>query len=76
VAPFSTTSSFTDDKSEADAFVKKWEAVNAVEKVKKKEEDDKKAEEAKATSEAAGGEEGEDDDDDAGDYSEEDKEDM
>merc|ERR1712193_466654 len=33
----------TDDKSEADAFVKKWKALSEVEKSKKKEEDDAKA---------------------------------
>merc|ERR1711953_1479587 len=53
----------TDDKSEADQFAKKWEAVNAVEKVKKKEEDDKKAEEDKASADAAGA-----DDDGGEDY--------
>jgi len=67
----------TDDKAEADAMAKKWEALNAVEKEKKKEEDDKKAEEAKAAADAAGekGEEAEDDDDDD-DEDKEDKEEM
>jgi len=67
----------TDDKAEADAMAKKWEAVNAVEKEKKKEEDDKKAEEAKAAADAGGekGEEAEDDDDDE-DEDKEDKEEM
>merc|ERR1711976_692917 len=32
----------TDDKAEADAFAKKWKALNDVEKAKKKEEDDSK----------------------------------
>merc|ERR1712190_226173 len=32
----------TDDKAEADAFVKKWKALSEVEKSKKKEEDDSK----------------------------------
>merc|ERR1719378_1730426 len=53
----------TDDKAEADAFAKKWEALSAVEKAKKKEEDDKKAEEAKAADAASGGDAEEDDDD-------------
>merc|ERR1712187_768357 len=47
----------TDDKSEADAFAKKWKALSKVEKSKKKEDDDaKKAEEKKD-------DDGEDDDD-------------
>merc|ERR1719267_402692 len=47
-----------DDVSEADAFAKKWKALNEVEKAKKKEADDaKKAESADAES-------GDDDDDD------------
>merc|ERR1712216_815010 len=38
----------TDDKSEADAFAKKWKDLSEVEKAKKKEEDDsKKADDAK-----------------------------
>merc|ERR1719229_1392593 len=37
----------TDDKSEADAFAKKWKAISEVETAKKKEEDDAKAAEAK-----------------------------
>jgi len=65
----------TDDKAEADAFAKKWEALNAVEKAKKKEEDDKKAEEAKAAAAASGDDAAEDDDDDDDEASEE-KEEM
>merc|ERR1711948_56632 len=50
----------TDDKSEADAFAKKWKALSEVEKAKKKEEEDaKKAEEKKDDDK-------EDDDDDDG----------
>merc|ERR1712060_164840 len=42
----------TDDKSEADAFAKKWKDLSELEKSKKKEEDDAKAaEDAKATAE-------------------------
>merc|ERR1712107_271235 len=56
----------TDDKSEADSFVKKWKDLSEVEKAKKKEEDDKKAEEAKASAAK-----GDDDDDDKDDDEEE-----
>merc|ERR1712224_923748 len=56
----------TDDKSEADAFAKKWKDLSEVEKAKKKEEDDsKKADDAKKEDEA------DDDDDDAAADSEE-----
>merc|ERR1711879_485367 len=49
----------TDDKSEADAFAKKWKELSEVEKAKKKEEEDsKKADDAKKEDEA------DDDDDD------------
>merc|ERR1711937_5816 len=58
----------TDDKSEADAFAKKWKALSDVEKEKKKEADDAKAAEAAA---AAPADDSDDDDDD-----EEDKEEM
>merc|ERR1711920_18149 len=59
----------TDDKSEADAFVKKWKELSEVEKAKKKEEDDsKKAEDKKK--------EDEDDDDDDEDEDKKDSEDM
>merc|ERR1712187_677369 len=50
----------TDDKTEADAFAKKWKELSEVEKSKKKEEDDsKKADDKKADDD--------DDDDDADD---------
>merc|ERR1711937_456551 len=53
-----------DDVSEADAFAKKWKALNEVETAKKKEEDDaKKKDEAKADAE-------DDDDDDEEDKKE------
>merc|ERR1712222_172405 len=48
----------TDDKSEADAFAKKWKALSEVEKAKKKEEEDSKKAEEKT------GDDKEDDDDD------------
>merc|ERR1712107_457687 len=48
----------TDDKSEADAFAKKWKALSEVEKAKKKEEEDAKKAEAKTDDDK------EDDDDD------------
>jgi len=53
----------TDDKSEADAFAKKWKALSEVEAAKKKEEDEaKKAETPETKSE----DKDEDDDDDDG----------
>merc|ERR1719240_2442245 len=56
----------TDDKSEADAFAKKWKDLSEVEKAKKKEEDDsKKTDEAKKEDEAD-----DDDDDDEADSEE------
>merc|ERR1711933_544419 len=48
----------TDDKSEADAFAKKWKALSEVENAKKKEEDDSKKAEEKTDDDK------EDDDDD------------
>merc|ERR1711948_3037 len=48
----------TDDKSEADAFARKWKAISEVEKAKKKEEEDAKKAEAKTDDDK------EDDDDD------------
>merc|ERR1712207_136315 len=54
----------TDDKSEADAFAKKWKALSEVEKAKKKEEDDAKKAEAKTDDKE------EDDDDDEEDKTE------
>merc|ERR1712039_241972 len=57
----------TDDKSEADAFAKKWKELSELEKSKKKEEDDaKKSEEKKEEDE-----EKEDDNDDAEEKEEE-----
>merc|ERR1719159_629457 len=57
----------TDDKSEADAFVKKWKDLSEVEKSKKKEEEDaKKADDKKK----------EDEDEDDADDEEAAKEDM
>merc|ERR1712039_94930 len=56
-----------DDVAEADAFVKKWKAVNEVEKAKKKEEDDAKAA-AEEKDDAA--KEDDDDDDDEEDKKE------
>merc|ERR1712029_707750 len=54
----------TDDKAEADSFVKKWKDLNAVEKAKKKEEDDaKKAEEESKKSDDKDTKEEDDDDD-------------
>jgi len=53
----------TDDKAEADNFVKKWSALSKVEKAKKKEEDDKKKAEAPAA-DAKPADDGEDEDDD------------
>jgi len=64
----------TDDVADADAFVKKWETLNALETEKKKEEDDKKAEEAKASESTDAGDEDDDDADDAEDGEE--KEEM
>merc|ERR1711920_1131714 len=52
----------TDDKAEADAFAKKWRALNEVEQAKKKEEDDAKKEEDKKAED-----EDKDDDDDEDD---------
>merc|ERR1711920_515645 len=49
-----------DDVAEADAFAKKWKALNEVETAKKKEDDAKKASEAKADAE----DDDDDDDDD------------
>merc|ERR1712037_462354 len=55
----------TDDKSEADAFAKKWKDLSELEKSKKKEEDDAKAaEDAKATADKKDDDKGADDDDD------------
>merc|ERR1712232_1188599 len=54
----------TDDKTEADAFAKKWKELSEVEKGKKKEEDDAKKTEEKQK-------EDEDDDDDADDSAKE-----
>merc|ERR1711933_23624 len=55
----------TDDKSEADAFAKKWKALSELEKSKKKEEDDAKAaEDAKATADKKDDDKDADDDDD------------
>merc|ERR1712099_44507 len=50
----------TDDKAEADSFVKKWKATNEVETAKKKEEDDAK----KADEKTDDDKEDDDDDDD------------
>merc|ERR1711870_85607 len=50
-----------DDVAEADVFVKKWKAINEVEKAKKKEEDDAKA--AAEKKDDAAKEEDDDDDD-------------
>merc|ERR1711957_1096579 len=55
----------TDDKSEADAFAKKWKALSEVEKAKKTEEDD-----AKKSEEKKGDDKEEDDDDDEEDKTE------
>merc|ERR1719205_481571 len=55
----------TDDKSEADAFAKKWKDLSELEKSKKKEEDDAKAaEDAKATADKKDDDKDADDDDD------------
>merc|ERR1719189_3154032 len=59
-----------DDKAEADAFAKKWKALNEVEKAKKKEEDDAKKTEDKKADEK----EDDDDDDDDKDDDEDKKE--
>merc|ERR1712222_243248 len=60
----------TDDKSEADAFAKKWKDLSELEKSKKKEEDDaKKTDEKKDDDKAA-------DDDDDDDDDEEEKKDS
>merc|ERR1712048_1457472 len=57
----------TDEKSEADAFAKKWKDLSEVEKAKKKEEEDsKKADDAKKEDEA----DDDDDDDDKADSEE------
>merc|ERR1712157_631488 len=56
----------TDDKSEADAFAKKWKTLSEVEKAKKKEEDDAKKVEAKDDD----GKEDDDDDDEEEDKTE------
>merc|ERR1712014_532954 len=58
----------TDDKAEADSFVKKWKDLSKVEKAKKKEEDDKKK--AEAPKSEAKEDDGEDDDDDDEDKAE------
>merc|ERR1712056_111024 len=55
----------TDDKSEADAFAKKWKALSEVEKAKKQEEEDAKKAEAKTDDDKE-----DDDDDDEEDKSE------
>merc|ERR1712134_38998 len=58
----------TDDKSEADAFAKKWKELSEVEKAKKKEdEDSKKSDDAKKEDEA---DDDDDDDDDKADSEE------
>lgn len=61
----------TDDKAEADTFLKKWKALSEVEKAKKKEEDEaKKAEDAKSAEAKT------DDDDDDDDEEKKESEDM
>merc|ERR1712096_539588 len=57
----------TDDVSEADAFAKKWKALNEVEKAKKAEEDASKPAEEPATDDADEDDADDADDADAGD---------
>merc|ERR1719337_405809 len=52
----------TDDKSEADAFAKKWKALSEVEAAKKKEEDDAKKSEEKKDDDKKDDEDEDDDD--------------
>merc|ERR1712193_139163 len=54
----------TDDKSEADAFAKKWKDLSEVEKAKKKEEDDAKAKEDETKKKDESSDDDDDDDDD------------
>merc|ERR1711879_737870 len=60
----------TDDKAEADSFVKKWKELSEVEKTKKKEEDDSKKTEDKKEDEK------DDDDDEDEEKKESESEDM
>merc|ERR1712232_678811 len=53
----------TDDKAEADSFLKKWKDLSEVEKAKKKEEDDARKTEETKDAEKPGDDDDDDDDD-------------